>query len=272
MRHIHSSAVLIAIVGLIAQGCGTRSNNDQRGSVKSLAETVTIVRTPEGTYQVTCRDGSVETATEQQILSNAICVAGGATTYKTCRTAADVRNHIGATPRAKLVGTDGKTVSNINERFCVHTVADGSKPLVVSQPVIDGESEAPTVTRGLMVAIADVGHGAMWGNPHSDGATFEEAQQACAALSLLGKKWTAPASMNTFAKPREEDPGRSIEAIAPYMYDPQLGDKQFANGDWWSSSMFAAGLAYSWHFGGFSSYVFYYDTNYTHGVRCLANR
>ena len=235
MRHLYLSAAMIALVGLLTQGCGAPANHGQGSSTKSLKDSVVTDTT-------------------------------------NCQTAEAIRNHIGTVPTAQLVGTDGKTVANINDRFCVHTVVDGTKRLVDDMPAMNGLSDAPMVAKGLLVAISDVGHGESWNNPYSDGATFKQAQKACSALTLFGKTWTVPASMNDYATPHETESGRSIEALGPYFFDPMLGNKNFANGEWWSGSSYSdSGLsAYAWHFGGYTSYVFHYDWNYKFAVRCVA--
>ena len=187
---------------------------------------------------------------------------------KACQTSADIRAHIAIVTTSPLV-INGVAVPDINSRFCVNTVLDGTKRLV------DGAALDPAVQvlNGLMVAVSDVKF-------ENNAATFEDAQKACAALTSLGQPagyWKVPMSTNTNAGPRETVANRSAESVGAYLHDPIFfNNPVYGSGMWWTSSVVTnnpAPMSYAWqteaNAGAGGIVAFFRGPQFRYGVRCI---
>ncbi len=189
-------------------GC---SAGEDGGSTKDLANAAKIE--PAAPSANTCNDGHTELTTMAADVKPENCQA-----VKTCQTSDEISAHVDLNGPSLLRGE--RPVPNINDRFCVHTVLDGAKNLK------SGETLAPRrfVQNGLQVAIADVGAS------EQGGTWFDRAQVACAGLTLYGKTWQAPKSINVYSDSDEPEPKLSAESLGSYFIANRIQD------DFWSQS------------------------------------
>jgi hypothetical protein len=164
------------------------------------------------------------------VIFSATIAAAGSSPFeeKSCQTWEEIPYHIFVAPHDPRLVIDGSAVENINERFCVHHVTDGTTVLSDGTTPLRDEF---FVQKDLMVAFAD-----NFNSIPFDGATFDEAQIACDALTLYGSQkgsWRAAASRHTMAYPRELDAKKSIESIGMYI---RAIDNDYLST--WSSSSF----------------------------------
>jgi hypothetical protein len=155
---------------------------------------------------------------------------------KICQTADEIISQRLAVTDAPLV-KNNVVVASINSRFCVHKVNDGKIHLNDGKPidVILGRKIARFsqyyLERDLKIAMSDVG-------VDDNGATFSDANQACAALTLDGARtgdWKLPLSSDSFAVPTEVNLGLSAESIALYLMNPKLGEESAFGLSWTGS-------------------------------------
>lgn len=145
-------------------------------------------------------------------------------TFRACQSLSDIENRVSAEKPNHLEFNKfgyARVVADIDNRFCIHNVGKNQV----------GAEE------NLQVAIADL-------SPSSRlyRTTFIEAQWICQSLTLNGKRWSAPKSLNETAIPRETTPGRSLETIGAYFY--AMGERRF----FWSGSGDSSNDGNAWEF------------------------
>lgn len=248
---------------------GCSSINDNDSSVMDLSSATKIERSAlsDDTWNVTCKDGRTETRTTDQVRAENFC-----NPVKTCQTTADINSHVDI-EGPKLV-LDGKAVSDLNERFCIHTVQDGTKRL--ADGAMLGSSSTDDwnwVKDGLQIAVADI---------HSNGSgamNFYEAQIACASLTLLNLNWSAPQSADAHWFPWVNDRTISIDSLGKYLFNP--GPKRLQDA-FWSGSQARSNIYANYEY---QKKALQYITNSdsgnlfwdksllsTSGVRCIATQ
>jgi hypothetical protein len=131
---------------------------------------------------------------------------------KTCATSAEISAHL-AIVAAPLGG--GATAGSDDSRFCIHTIVDGTKRLLNSDPITDVTLRP---ANGLMVAFADV-------NYQDNGVDFSGVEKECASLTVGGTSagsWHALVAKYPQALPRTDITGRSAEALVKYFQDSTM--------------------------------------------------
>ena len=121
-------------------------------SVQDLSNAQSIVRLEGDSWEVTCLDGSKETRTTADVTSQNFCKG-----YKTCDTAEQIVSHVtsGGAPLLPLHVSEDELhpatlASELNKKFCVHTVRDGNRNLKT------GAALSYPLANGRLIAIADV--------------------------------------------------------------------------------------------------------------------
>jgi hypothetical protein len=177
----------------------------------------------------------------------------------TCETSLEIREHVGKQTQHGYFTSKGNVIESINDRFCVHTVLDGTHGLRDKSPILDPEFY---VRVGLKVAFSDI-------NKNDHGLDFLGAQKICPKLTLGGtseNSWRAPRSR--FGLPKEFERDIEAQSLQIYFRDRDLYDpKQYGQGVFWTGSR-DSGI-YMWIMNLGSGYTHFAHMDDSNGVMCI---
>ncbi len=209
--------------GIIAfqNSCSMPENSRELHDIGDAVSMVRVSPSSE-TWKVTCKDGSTEMRSTEEVVDQNYCHP-----ITECQTRNQIQKWTrSATKPYKPLVVEGNVVPDIHSRFCLHKADIDDKEFSILIPDINRYDRSTSY-------------------PYL--ANFDDAQIVCKSLSIKGKTWHAPYSGHKWSTPQEIVKEKSLKKIGRY-FSRKIGLRWPIS--FWSGSFHQGRKDYVLHYAG----------------------